>query len=82
MEKFTNRHLDEIEKQINKIERDEKNEITKSTRILKFLGSKLAELKKFIIKYDFKSEEEEILFFKEIKPKIVSKLIYYVCSQD
>jgi hypothetical protein len=78
MEKFTNRHLDEIEKQINKIERDEKNEITKSTRILKFLGSKLAELKKFIVKYDFKSEEEEILFFKEIKPKIVSKLIYYM----
>jgi len=78
MEKFTNLQLDEIEKQINKIERDEKNEITKSTRILKFLESKLAELKKFIVKYDFKSEEEEILFFKEIKPKIVSKLIYYM----
>ncbi len=78
MEKFTNRHLDEIEKQINKIERDEKNEITKSTRILKFLESKLGELKKFIVKYDFKSEEEEIQFFKEIKPKIVSKLIYYM----
>lgn len=78
MEKFTNRHLDEIEKQIKKIERDEINEITKSTRILKFLESILAELKKFIVKYDFKSEEEEILFFKEIKPKIVSKLIYYM----
>ena len=78
MEKFTNLHLDEIEKQINKIERDEKNEITKSTRILKFLESKLGELKKFIVKYDFKSEEEEIQFFKEIKPKIVSKLIYYM----
>jgi len=78
MEKFTNRHLDEIEKQIKKIERDEKNEITKSARILKFLESKLAELKKFIVKYDFQSEEEEILFFKEIKPKIVSKLIYYM----
>lgn len=78
MEKFTNLHLDEIEKQIKKIERDEKNGITKSTRILKFLESKLAELKKFIVKYDFKSEEEEILFFKEIKPKIVSKIIYYM----
>ncbi len=78
MEIFTNRHLNEIEKQIKKIERDEKDEITKSTRILKFLESKLGELKKFIVKYDFKSEEEEILFFKEIKPKIVSKLIYYM----
>jgi len=78
MEKFTNLHLDEIEKQIKLIERDEKNEIRKSCRILKFLEYKLAELKKFIVKYEFKSEEEEILFFKEIKPKIVSKLIYYM----
>ena len=78
MEKFTNRHLDEIEKQIKKIERDEKNEIAKSTQILKFLESKLTELKSFIVKYDFKTEEEEILFFKEIKPKIIRKLIYYI----
>lgn len=76
MKNFTQKHLAEIEAQIKKIEREEKNEITKSTRILKFLESKLGELKKFIVKYDFKSEEEEILFFKEIKPKIVSKLIY------
>ena len=78
MEKFTNLQLDEIEKQINKIERNEKNEITKSTQILTFLESKLEELKSFISQYDFKTEEEEILFFKEIKPKIVSKLIYYL----
>lgn len=78
MEKFTNQHLDEIDKRIKKIERDEKNEITKSTQILTFLESKLEELKSFIVKYDFKTEEEEILFFKEIKPKIISKLIYYM----
>ena len=48
MEKFTNLQLDEIEKQINKIERNEKNEITKSTQILTFLESKLEELKSFI----------------------------------
>ncbi len=78
MEKFTNKQLDEIEKQINKIERDEKNEIAKSTQILTFFELKLEELKSFIVKYDFKTEEEEILFFKKIKPKIISKLIYYI----
>lgn len=78
MEKFTNRYLDEIEKQIKKIERDEKNEITKSVQILTFLESKLDKLKRFIVQSDFKTEDEEILFFKEIKPKIVSKLIYYM----
>ena len=46
MEKFINRHLDEIEKQIKKIEREEKNEITKSARILTFIEYKLGELKK------------------------------------
>ena len=45
MEKFTNLQLEEIEKQIDKIERVEKNEITKSTQILTFLESKLEELK-------------------------------------
>ncbi len=78
MKNFTNLQLDEIEKRIKKIERDEKNEITKSTQILTFLESKLDELKRFIVQYDFKTEEEEILFFKEIKPKILSKLIYYM----
>ena len=78
MEKFTNLYFDEIEKQIKEIERNEKNEITKSVQILMFLESKLEELKSFIVQYDFKTEDEEIMFFKEIKPKIVSKLIYYM----
>ncbi|NDP20388.1 MAG: hypothetical protein GZ091_04825 [Paludibacter sp.] len=77
MEKFTNLYLEEIEKQIKKIEQDEKTEIAKSVHILTFLDPKLEELKEFIVKYDFKTEEEEILFFKEMKPKIFSKLIYY-----
>jgi len=78
MKKFTNLYFDEIEKQIKEIERNEKNEITKSVQILMFLESKLEELKSFIVQYDFKTEDEEIMFFKEIKPKIVSKLIYYM----
>lgn len=35
------------------------------------------EIKAFIANYTFKSEEEEIKFFKEIKPQLFSKLIYY-----
>jgi len=63
MEKFINLYIDEIEKQINKIERVEKNEITKSTQILMFLESKLEELKSFIVQYDFKTQEEGNSFF-------------------
>jgi len=38
----------------------------------------LSKLRAFILNYTFKNEEEEILFFKDIKPKIFSKLIYHV----
>ena len=37
----------------------------------------LSELKQFIVKKGFVSDADEILFFKELKPNIVSKLIYY-----
>lgn len=78
MEKFTNLCLDEIEKQITKILLKEKNVITHSKQIVSFLETKLEEIKRFIVKYDFKTEDEEIQFFKEIKPQIVSKLIYHM----
>lgn len=78
MEKFTNLCLDEIEKQITKILLKEKNVITQSKQIVSFLETKLEEIKRFIVKYDFKTEDEEIQFFKEIKPQIVSKLIYHM----
>ena len=37
----------------------------------------LEKLKKFIIKYKFQSEGEEIDFFKQIKPHFLSKVIYF-----
>ena len=78
MKTFTNKYLKEIESQIQKIERSENNEILKSSHILTLLVNKLEELKEFVTSYEFKSEAEEISFFKEIKPKILSRLIYYM----
>ncbi|WP_452602499.1 RteC domain-containing protein [Pontimicrobium sp. MEBiC06410] len=37
----------------------------------------LEKLKKLIQKHNFKSQDSEIIFFKEIKPQFTSKLIYY-----
>ncbi|MDD2983896.1 MAG: RteC domain-containing protein [Crocinitomicaceae bacterium] len=37
----------------------------------------LAELRKIVVSKRFSSEADEILFFKEIKPKLVSHLIYH-----
>lgn len=38
---------------------------------------KLADIKEFVLKRGLDDEEEEIYFFKQIKPKLLSKLIYY-----
>lgn len=38
----------------------------------------LDEIRKLVINYDFDSEEEEIYFYKFIKPMVLSKYIYFV----
>jgi len=38
----------------------------------------LQQVKEFILNYSFKDVQEEILFFKEIKPQFLSELIYYM----
>jgi hypothetical protein len=37
----------------------------------------VADLKQFLHKYTFKSVQEEIMFFKEIKPVIISHFYYH-----
>lgn len=44
---------------------------------IKLLEEMFKEIKAFISDYTFKDEDEEIRFFKEIKPQLFSKLIYY-----
>lgn len=78
MKTFTAKHLKEIEKQIQQIEKEEKNELIKASKVIIYLEKKIDELKEFILNYEFKSEQEEISFFKEIKPRILSYLIYYM----
>ena len=45
--------------------------------VIKLKEEMFTKLKAFISDYAFESEEEEIHFFKEIKPNLFSKLIYY-----
>lgn len=54
-----------------------KNLIKESDKIILFLSDKLNELKIEVLKNDFKSEQEEIYFFKEIKPRILGEILFY-----
>lgn len=51
--------------------------ITKATQMLTYLRRKIKELHKWLKEYSFETKEEEIHFFKELKPKLFSKFIYY-----
>lgn len=45
--------------------------------MINFIRPQFDELHNFIVSYKFESQNEEILFFKELKPQILSRLIYY-----
>lgn len=65
------------ERKIVQIETSDRSILNKSIEASRVLGDAFKRLKEFIISHEFASEEEEILFFKEIKPRLFSRLIYY-----
>lgn len=74
---FVDKLQKEIRRDIEHIEAEDKNILKKSLDASHVLGNAFDRLKEFITRYTFADEAEEILFFKEIKPKIFCHLIYY-----
>lgn len=66
-----------FEDEINKIKSLENNPKKQAISIVEFCDTQLATLKKQVITHGFKSNEEEIYFFKHIKPIILSEQIFY-----
>jgi hypothetical protein len=67
----------ETDELIDHIESTDSNVLKKSLEASRVLAEAFDQLKSFILSYQFKDEEEEISFFKEIKPKFCYRLIYY-----
>jgi hypothetical protein len=74
---FTSRLKSEIDTEIEQIERAEMSSMAKSLEAVRVFKKAYFQLKEFTLKYKFQGEEEEILFFKEIKPRLCFRLIYY-----
>jgi hypothetical protein len=74
---FTSQLKKEVDIKIEQIECSEISAVTKSSEASRILADAFKQLKTFILPYTFTSEEEEILFFKEIKPRLCFRLIYY-----
>lgn len=67
----------EITGRLKKIELSDLNILKKSLEASLVLGDAFQRLRDFITNYTFKSDAEEIEFFKVIKPRFYHRLIYY-----
>lgn len=77
MQNYINKLNENICKKILTIETEEGNDLQKLEKIIRCIRFQINELKNFMAKYKFKNKNEEILFFKELKPQVTGKLIYY-----
>lgn len=77
MVKYVTKLRKETDELVERIESANSNILKKSLEASHVLAEAFDQLKTFILSYQFTNEEEEINFFKEIKPKICYRLIYY-----
>lgn len=68
----------QLEKELTDIELKSDNTIEMSKTSFEVCERIISKLKALITNYTFKNDIEEIYFFKQLKPKFYSKLIYYV----
>ena len=69
--------INHLNEQLNFIDLEIDNQIKKCEKAIEVILVSIKNLKKVVVKNNFKSELEEIQFFKEIKPQFTSKLIYF-----
>lgn len=82
MIQYTLNLLNTIKKDVQIIELEDDNALSKSVKIIDLLKIYFNELKEHISEYTFNNETDEIQFFKETKPQISSKLLYYNCIRN
>ncbi|MGE0567006.1 MAG: RteC domain-containing protein [Bacteroidia bacterium] len=78
MQKYSDTLYYELEEQLKFISLETDSILKVSELCIDVIQASLAKLKSFIIKYKFRSQGEEIKFFKDIKPLFCSKLFYHI----
>ena len=70
-------YFNEFEKEYEVLKNTSNDVLSISLEIIQYIEKKLKEIHKWLKKHVFLSVQEEIYFFKELKPKMVSKLLFY-----
>ncbi|MFY7814781.1 MAG: RteC domain-containing protein [Chryseobacterium taeanense] len=78
MPPFLNKLYSTLQEQLDVIEQEEENILYRAEKSIHATKAAMEQLRTYISSYKFESAAEEIHFFKEIKPRFYSKLIYYL----
>lgn len=70
--------LKKLDSELNVLEIEEQDILLKAEKGIKLAKQTLKSVRSIVVDYEFETKLEEIHFFKCTKPKIYSKLIYYV----
>ncbi len=69
--------IEQVKNNLQKLQSDGDDEILKAEKAIGICSVALLELREYVYHSDFKNQEEEIRFFKEIKPYVLSEYLYY-----
>lgn len=67
----------ELEIKINELPYEQGNFLACCEKSIEIIISRISKLKNYVLERGFQNEQEEIYFFKHIKPQFIAKLIYY-----
>src|SRR6218665_463387 len=76
MEKFTSALMLEMTRNLQKIAVESENFLQQAQRSFACADEVLKKIKEFISDYTFQNAEDEIRFFKDIKPSFLKELLY------
>lgn len=77
MTPFAEDYFKNLQSQFDEIQKTAIDSIEAINKNIEILESKIEELHSWLMHYHFKTQEEEIDFFKEQKPRLISLLIFY-----
>lgn len=77
MKEATDQMFKEMEQKLETISSQEIKALSRARKCLEVIHDYIIQLKLLILNYAFSDQEEEIVFFKHIKPRFVSQLIYF-----
>lgn len=77
MEDYCIAVLNELDKNLKSIIVDVEDDIQLADKSMAIIVASINKIKEYVINNDFKCQHEEIYFFKELKPKFLSKFLFF-----